>query len=108
GTVTTFGQLEQRANQAAQLLHRLGLRPGDSLAILMENHPRYLEITWGAQRSGLRYTAINSHLSPAEVQYIVDDCGAKAIVTSSGVAGAVAGLDLSRVPARYMIDGAGE
>jgi fatty-acyl-CoA synthase len=106
GTVTTFGQLERRANQAAQLLHRVGLRPGDAVAILMQNHPRFLEITWGAQRSGLRYTAINSHLTPAEVQYILDDCGARAIITSAGVVDAVARLDLSKVPARFMVDGA--
>jgi fatty-acyl-CoA synthase len=108
GEVTTYGQLEGRANQAAHLFYGVGLRPGDALAILMENHPRYLELTSGAQRSGLRYTAINSHLTPAEVQYILDDCGAQALVASSGVAGALAGLDLSRVPARFMVDGAGE
>jgi fatty-acyl-CoA synthase len=106
GAVTTYGELERRANQAAHLLHGVGLRPGDALAILMENHPRYLEITWGAQRSGLRYTAINSHLTPAEVQYILDDCGARAVVASAGVAPALSGLDLRRVPARYLVDGA--
>ena len=46
----------------------------------MENNLRYLEIAWAAQRSGLYYTAVNSHLRPGEVQYILDDCGALAIV----------------------------
>jgi fatty-acyl-CoA synthase len=29
-----------------------------------------VEVAWAAQRSGLYYTAINSHLRPAEVQYV--------------------------------------
>ena len=54
-----------------------GLGPGDHIAILMENNLRYLEVAWAAQRSGLYYTAINSHLRRDEVQYILDDCGAR-------------------------------
>ncbi len=45
----------------------------------MENCAAYLEVAWAAQRSGLYYTALNSHLRSAEVQYILDDCGAAAL-----------------------------
>ena len=50
----------------------------------MENSAAYLEVAWAAQRSGLYYTALNSHLRSAEVQYILDDCGATALVTTPG------------------------
>ena len=62
-------------------------------------------VTWAAQRSGLYYTAINKHLRSAEVQYILDDCGAVALVTSAAMADVVAGLDLSRITVRVSASG---
>ena len=37
----------------------------------MENHLRYLELAWAAQRAGLRYTAVSSRLTADEVAYIL-------------------------------------
>ncbi len=52
----------------------------------MDNTPRYYEVLWAAQRSGLRFTAVSSKLTAGEVEYIVKDCEAKALVCSKGVA----------------------
>ena len=82
GDVVTYAELNDRSNQLAQLLYERGLRPGDGIAICMENNARYLEATWAAQRSGLYYTCISSRLTLAEADYIVNDCGAKAYITS--------------------------
>lgn len=82
-----------------------GLGFGDHIAVLMDNNREYLEVTWAAQRSGLYYTAVNSHLRRAEVQYILDDCGAKALVTSEGMSEVVSDLDLSRIPIRVCVTG---
>jgi long-chain acyl-CoA synthetase len=106
GETVSYAQLDERSNRLAQLLRSRGLRHGDHIAVIMENNARYLEVTWAAQRSGLYYTAINSHLRAGEVQYIVDDCGATALVTSPAMVEAVAALDLSRVPTRLCV-GAG-
>ena len=76
GETVTYGQLDERSNRCAHLLRSLGLAAGDSIAIVMENHARFLEICWAAQRSGLYYTAISSRLTAEEVAYIVGDCGA--------------------------------
>ena len=106
GRVTTFRELEEHANRVANGLYREGARLGDSVAVLMENRPELLEITWGAQRLGLRYTVINHHLLSGEVQYILDDCGARALFTTGAMSDVVAGLDLVRVPTRLVIDAA--
>jgi acyl-CoA synthetase (AMP-forming)/AMP-acid ligase II len=82
GEVVTYAQLEERSNRCARLFRQLGLQRGDHVALCLENHPRYLEICWAAQRAGLYYTAISSRLTPPEVEYIVDDCGAKVLLTS--------------------------
>ncbi|MFV4649084.1 AMP-binding protein, partial [Mycobacterium tuberculosis] len=95
GETVTYGELEARSNQGAQLFRSIGLRTGDAIAILLENHPRYFEILWAAQRSGLRFTCISSKLTPGEVEYIVKDCEAKAFITGdslSAVADVVAPL----------------
>ncbi len=101
----TYAELEDRSCRLARALRSRGLAGGDHIAILMENNRPYLEAAWGAQRSGLHYTAINSHLRPAEVQYVLDDCGAVALVTSETMAGVVAGLDLSRIRTRISASG---
>jgi acyl-CoA synthetase (AMP-forming)/AMP-acid ligase II len=82
GETVTYGQLDAGSNQLAHLLRDRGINEGDSIAICMENNATYLVTTWGAQRSGLYYTAASSRLTTAELEYIVNDCGAKAFITS--------------------------
>jgi fatty-acyl-CoA synthase len=100
GETTTYGELEERSRRMAAALSARGMEPGGHVAILMENNRQFLEVTWAAQRAGLYYTAINSHLTPGEVQYILEDCGATALVASEAKAAEVAGLDLSSVGVR--------
>jgi acyl-CoA synthetase (AMP-forming)/AMP-acid ligase II len=105
--VVTFADLEARSNQGAHLFRSLGLRAGDCIALYMENTARYLEICWAAQRSALYYTCIASHLTAPEVGYILGDCGARVLVTSSGKA-AVAGALRPALPRHlecFMVDG---
>ncbi len=83
GETVTFRQLEERSNKVAHLLRACGAKTGDHIVILMENTREFLEICFGADRSGLYYTAINTHLLAHEVEYIVRDCGAKVVITSS-------------------------
>jgi acyl-CoA synthetase (AMP-forming)/AMP-acid ligase II len=106
GETVTYRQLDDRSNQAAQLFWAQGLRPGDHIAFCMENNARFFEICWAAQRSGLYFTAISSRLTPGEIEYIVDDCGAQIFITSYAKREVAAAL-LDRCPglrARYMVE----
>ena len=58
----SFLELENISNQIAHLLRDLGLRRGDRVAILLENHLLYIAIVWGAFRCGLRVVTIATHL----------------------------------------------
>src|SRR5690606_33836716 len=91
-TVVTFGQLEARANRLAHLFRDAGLVEGDAVALLMENNEHFHMVMWAARRAGLYYVPINTHLTVAEVAYIVDNSGAKAIVGSAKLADTLAGL----------------
>lgn len=83
GEVISFQTLEHHSNQIAHLFRSLGLQVGDHIAILLENHPVFMQVTWAAHRSGLYYTAISYRLQTDEVAYIVNDCQAKVLITSA-------------------------
>ncbi len=85
GESVTFREMDERSNQGAQLFRKLGLKTGDGIAIFMENNIRFLEICWAAQRSGLYFTAVSSRLTAGEVEYIVKDANAKALIVSHGL-----------------------
>jgi long-chain acyl-CoA synthetase len=108
GETFTYGDLERTSNQGAHLFRSLGLERGDHIAILLENHPRFFQICWAAQRAGLYYTAISYRLQQREVEYIVNNCEAKVFITSAARREVVAPL-LGRMPyvtRCYMLDGA--
>ena len=107
GTVISYRELDERSKRWAQLLRAEGLEPGDHLAILLENHPRYFEVFWGAQRAGLYTTPVNWHLQAEEAAYIVEDCGATALVTSAALSETAKELEphLGHVSVRLMVDG---
>jgi long-chain acyl-CoA synthetase len=107
GETVSYKQLDQRSNQVAHLLRNLGLKAGDHIAILLENHPRFYEICWGAQRAGLIYTAMSTRLTVGEAAYIITNCEAKALFTSRAMAQLATELD-AQMPAsisRWMCDG---
>ncbi len=109
GESVSYRELDERSNQLARAWRAAGLRPGDHVAVFLENHPRYLEAVWAGLRSGLYVTAINSFLTAPEVAYILEDCEAKALVTSLAKKEIVAQLHAENaapgLQTRLMMDG---
>lgn len=95
GASTSFRQLDDRSNQIAQLFRERGLRRGDHIAVFMQNDLRFFEVVWAALRSGLYLTTVNRYLTADEAGYIVNDCGARALIASAHLAEAA-----SELPAR--------
>lgn len=85
GEVVTYEQLERNSTALATVLHDAGLRPGDVVAVLSDNAAEVFDVYWAAHRSGLYITAINHHLTPVEVTYIVKDSGARALIVSAAL-----------------------
>ena len=107
GFTQTFGELDAAANRLSHLLRAAGLSPGDHIAICMENHDRYLEVVWGCHYAGLVYTCASSRLQSNELEYIINDCGARAFITSKYMADQATEV-LAGTPAaelRLMLDG---
>jgi long-chain acyl-CoA synthetase len=92
GTVIDFAELERRANRLAHYWRAAGLRQGDTVAAILENNEHVHAVMWAARRSGLYYALINTHLTPAEAAYIVDNSGAKAVIGSRAMRTVCEGL----------------
>lgn len=107
GECITFGGLEDASNQLAHLFRELGLERGDTIALCLENHPWFFKICWAAYRSGLYFTAISYRLQPAEVEYIINDCSAKVLITSTSLAETFNRFrdKLVHKPVCFMLDG---
>ncbi len=107
GATLSYAELDARSNQLAQHFRAEGLQPGDHIAIFLENDLAFMEVVWAAQRSGLYYTPISSLLTRRELDHVVDDCGAVALVASPALADAAAGIGerLPRVRVRLAVGG---
>ncbi len=107
GESLTYAELDEEARRIARLFHDAGFRPGDHVAFCLENHIRFMPLAWGAHYAGLIYTAMSTRLTPDEMAYIIDNCEAKAFITSTYLQGQASELvnRMPKVTMRLMIDG---
>ncbi len=77
GGTVTCGELDLLVTRAACALADLGLRPGERVAFLLDDTPRFCAAFLGALEAGAVAVALNTRLPPAELAYIVADCAAR-------------------------------
>ncbi|CAM2731912.1 AMP-binding protein [Actinomyces slackii] len=65
GATTTYGELLEASERAAQLLREAGVRRGDRVALLMPNCPQHVAAIYGALRLGA-IVAEHNPLAPGE------------------------------------------
>lgn len=82
-TRLTFSQVHSRVERLASALLKLGLQPGDRVAVMMRNNHLYAELPFVAGRAGLILVPVNALLMQEDVRRILADCGARAIITLS-------------------------
>ncbi|MCK9926305.1 acyl-CoA synthetase [Frankia sp. Mgl5] len=110
GERVSYRELDERSVRLARLLDERGVGPGETVAIVAENHPRYFEVVWAVLRSGRYLTAVNWHLAPSEAAYLVNDSEAGALVTTKRFAELAKGIvaELPGAATRLMMDGVEE
>ena len=82
GARFTAGEVADSALRMAQWLHAQGLQPGERFAVVLENRVEILALALAARHAGLYAAVLSTHLTPTEVAYIVQDCGAQLVVAS--------------------------
>jgi long-chain acyl-CoA synthetase len=78
---TSFSELNARANQVANALIAQGVEPGDRVAMLMHNLPLFMEAYYGILKAGASVVPMNPLYKAGEVQFILEDSGAKVLMT---------------------------
>ena len=80
GKTYTYGELNARANRLANFLrHRLDIKKGDRICILAHNCAVYVELFYGAGKTGAVLVPLNWRLTPCELSYIINHCKPVAI-----------------------------
>ena len=77
----SYAAFENDVAQLAQLLIDRGVVPGDRVAILLDNHPAYLEAIFAGARIGAITLPINTRLAAAELGFILADATPRLVLS---------------------------
>jgi long-chain acyl-CoA synthetase len=75
----TAQEMTARSAAVAGAMAAVGLKEGDTIALMLRNEPALIDIMLAARQLGLYFTPLNWHFKSEEAGYIVRDCGAKAL-----------------------------
>jgi len=75
----SFAQVKETADRIANFLHASGIRKGDRVAIFLPNLPHYPAVYFGILKAGAVCVTCNPLYTPGELNYQLNDAGAKAL-----------------------------
>ncbi|MDH3994527.1 MAG: long-chain fatty acid--CoA ligase, partial [Gammaproteobacteria bacterium] len=78
----SFGELDALTNRCANALVRLGVKPGDRVTLYSGNCWEWVVSYYGALKTGAVINPINVMLTPGEVEFVANDCGASIVIAS--------------------------
>lgn len=99
----TYKKVLEQVQQFAGGLKLHGVSKGDKVAILLNNSIEYIIAYYAAVYIGAVAVPLNIFLKLEEVAYILNDCKARAFVTSSDFKGIMGSLNINRVPGLHTI-----
>ncbi|WP_437180034.1 long-chain-fatty-acid--CoA ligase [Pseudomonas maumuensis] len=76
----TYQQLHQRSRALASALERVGVQPGERVAILAPNIPEMLEAHYGVPGAGAVLVCINIRLEARSIAFILRHCAARVLL----------------------------
>ncbi|MET0995933.1 MAG: AMP-binding protein, partial [Mycobacterium sp.] len=81
----TWAEWNERVRRLAGALAELGVGRGDVVAFLDKNHPACVELTLAAASLGAANAIINFRLAGDELDYVINDSGAKVLIVGTGL-----------------------
>jgi fatty-acyl-CoA synthase len=79
----TYRELRQRVGRLAGALEALGVRPGDTVAVMDWDSHRYLEAFYAVPMMGAVLLTVNVRLSPDQILYTLNHSGATALLVNA-------------------------
>ena len=89
GRTVTYAELDDRSARLATLLRARGVRPGDTVLVLLDNDVRWGEVAWACWRTGLYLGAVNRHFGVDELVPVVEDAAPAVVVATMAITAAV-------------------
>jgi long-chain acyl-CoA synthetase len=86
----TLGDLDRASSALAAVLVARGFRPGDRLALYLQNNPAFVVGLLGAWKAGGAAVAVNPMNKQRELLYLLSDSGARALLCLDGLYESVA------------------
>ena len=102
GRRLSYANLNQSTNRLANALVGLGVRPGDRVTLYSFNGWEWVVAYYAVLKAGGIVNPLNVMLTPSEVSHVVNDCGARVIITSADKAPPLADLK-NTMPADHLI-----
>jgi long-chain acyl-CoA synthetase len=81
----SFRELNDLADRFCALLASRGIEKGDRVALYIQNNPQFLLAQYGAWKRGAVVVPLNPMLKTRELDYHLNDSGAKALVCLEGL-----------------------
>ncbi len=75
-----YREIERRLDRFAALTRKMGLRPGDRMAMAIGNRFEFVEVMYGAMRAGVVPVPLNTKLGADILDYTIRDAGCRAAV----------------------------
>ncbi|MEH6605554.1 MAG: AMP-binding protein [Pseudomonadales bacterium] len=88
----SFTELDALTNRCANALVGLGVKPGDRVTLYSGNCWEWIVSYYGALKTGAVINPINVMLTPGEVEFVANDCGASVVIASYEKALAIQGV----------------
>ncbi len=104
----SYTELYNRARVVSEIVGALGVKPGDRVALMMENRAEWCAIYLGVSCIGVTVVPIDAKLQPHEVSHILSDSEAVAFFGSGHVWSLISeiGYSIKSLKHVVMLDGA--
>jgi acyl-CoA synthetase (AMP-forming)/AMP-acid ligase II len=101
----SWREVVQESQRIAAGFQKLGLKPGDRVAILLGNRIEFPLILFAAAHQGLITVLLGTRQQKPEIAYVLNDCGASLLIHEASLADRVPeARDVAQLKHRIVID----
>lgn len=105
----SYRELVWAVEDLASRLEAMGLTKGDRIGLLMKNGPEFVATFYAAMKLGLIAVGLNVMFRRSELEYILEDCGARVVVAEQALSDVLRGTvpvargDIAVLPAEEVL-----